>query len=55
MGLFKGVNEERRKIRWSSSKKSTAVFIATIITILLFILFVALFSWGIAAVMGLAA
>lgn len=54
MGLFKGVNEERRKVRWSDSKKTSKVFVATIITIALFIIFVALFSWGIAAVMGLA-
>lgn len=55
MGLFRGVSEERRKVRWSSSKKSTAVFFATVVTIILFILFVALFSWIIASVMNLAA
>ncbi len=54
MGLFKGVAEEKRKIRWSDSKKSTKVFFATLITIILFILFVALFSWGIAALISLA-
>ncbi len=55
MGLMKGVAEEKRKIRWSTSKKSTMVFFATVITIILFILFVALFSWMIASVMNLAA
>ncbi len=55
MGLFKGVAEEKRKVRWSDSKKSTKVFIATVITILLFIFFVAMFSWVIASVMSLAA
>lgn len=55
MGLFKGLAEEKRKTRWSNPKKSTKVFFATIITILLFVLFVSLFSWGIAAVLNLAA
>ncbi len=55
MGLIKNLNEEKRKIRWSDSKKSTMVFFATVITIIIFILFVALFSWGIAAVLNLAA
>ncbi len=55
MGLIKNLGQEKRKIRWSDSKKSTKVFFATVITIVLFILFVALFSWGIAAVMNLAA
>ncbi len=55
MGLPKDLAKEKRKIRWSDSKKSTMIFFATLITMLLFILFVALFSWGIAAVMNLAA
>ncbi len=54
MGLIKNVSEEKRKVRWSNSKKSTMVFFATIITIILFILFVALFSWIIASVMSIA-
>ncbi len=55
MGLIKGINDEKRKIRWSNGKKTTLVFFATIITIILFVLFVALFSWVIASVMNLAA
>ncbi len=55
MGLIKGVVDEKRKVRWSNTKKTTAVFFATIITIILFVLFVALFSWAIASVMNLAA
>lgn len=54
MKFFKEVFEEKRKIRWSDSKKSTKVFISTLITIGIFILFVALFSWGIAALIKLA-
>ncbi len=55
MGLPKELAKEKRKIRWSDPKKSTMVFFATVITIVLFIFFVALFSWAIAAVMNLAA
>ncbi len=54
MGLISKVSAEKRKVRWSDSRKSTKVFFATIITIILFILFVALFSWIIAGVMSLA-
>lgn len=54
MGIIKGVNDERRRVRWSDSKKTTKVFVATLITIIIFIVFVALFSWGIAAIMSLA-
>lgn len=55
MWSLKGLNEERRKIRWSNSSKTTKVFIATIITILIFILIISLFSWGVAAIIELSA
>ncbi len=54
MKPLKGISEEQRKIRWSDSKKSTAVFIATVVTILIFILLVAGFSWVIASIINLA-
>ncbi|BDU67822.1 MAG: hypothetical protein TYPL_4750 [Candidatus Tyloplasma litorale] len=54
MGILKGVNEERRKIKWSNGRKTTKVFISTIITIFLFVIIISLFSWGIVSIMNLA-
>lgn len=52
--FMREVAAEKRKVRWSSSKKSTYVFFATLITITIFIVIIALFSWGVGAIIGLA-
>lgn len=54
MKFLKEVAEEKRKIRWSNSNKSTRVFLSTLITILVFVVVIALFSWGVAAIISLA-
>ena len=54
MKFFKSVSAERRKVRWSSADKSTRVFFATLITITIFVIVIGLFSWGVAAILGLA-
>lgn len=53
--FLKEVALEKRRVRWSSSKKSTYVFFATILTIIVFVVIIALFSWAVASLMGLAA
>lgn len=55
MKFFKEVAEEKRKIRWSNTNKSTRVFISTIFTILIFVIVISLFSWGVASLIELAA
>lgn len=50
--FLKDVGEEKRKIRWSNPTKSTKVFIATIITIVIFVVVIALFSWVVAALIA---
>ncbi len=51
MKFLNELGEEKRKVRWSNSKKSTKVFVATLITIGIFILVISLFSWLVALVM----
>ena len=43
--FLKEVIEEKRKVKWSTVQKSTAVFFATIVTILVFVSVISLFSW----------
>lgn len=51
MGKFlKEVAVEKRRVRWSTPKRSTYVFFATVATIVVFILVIALFSWAVAAI-----
>lgn len=52
--FFKEVAVEKRRVRWSTPKKSTYVFFATVTTILVFVVVIALFSWGVAALISLA-
>lgn len=52
MKFLKGVGEEKRKVRWSTSKKASSVFLSTMIVIVIFIVVISLFSWGIAAIIG---
>ncbi len=52
--FFKEVAVEKRRVRWSTPKKSTYVFFATLITIIVFVLVISLFSWGVASIMALA-
>lgn len=52
--FLKEVAVEKRRVRWSSQKKSTYVFFATIVTIVLFVVVIALFSWAVAAILELA-
>ncbi len=46
--FLREVSEEKRKIRWSTPKKATMVFISTIVIIVIMVLVISLFSWVIA-------
>lgn len=53
LNFLKNVSAEKRKIRWSSHSKTLRVFFSTLITLLIFIIIIGLFSWGMGAIIAL--
>lgn len=51
-GFLKRTNKERRRVRWSTTSKTTLTFIYTVITIAIFTSVIVLFSWGVSALIS---